>query len=111
MPLPAGQMRERVTLERRAAGVDALGQPSGAWTPLATVWARVRGMRGREFFAAGQTQEVAPVFFDIRHRTDLDGTVRVVWRGQPHDVTSVADVDGRREWLELSAVRGVGDGR
>ena len=108
--LSAGALDQRITLQRRAAGTDARGQPNGAWTDVATVWARARAMRGREFFGAGQVHEVAPVFFNIRYRADLDGAVRVLWRGQAHDITSVADVSGRKEWLELSAVRGVGDG-
>ena len=109
--LASGRFNQLVALQRRAAGTDARGQPNGAWTTFATVWARVRPQRGREFFAAGQTQEAAGVMFDIRYRTGLDGTVRVVWNEQPHDVISVADVEGTRQWLELAAVRGVKDGR
>lgn len=110
--ITAGQLDQRLTLQSRAAGVDVLGQASGAWTTVAEVWGRARPLRSREIFAAGQAQSVADVEFTIRYRTDIGTTWRVLWRGVPHDITGAPiDVDGQRHWLELLATSGVRDGR
>ena len=42
-----GQLDQRLTLQSRSAGVDVLGQASGAWVTVATVWGRARPVRSR----------------------------------------------------------------
>lgn len=107
-----GQLDQRVKLQRRAAGVDARGQPNGEWETVATVWAKVRPLRGRELFAAGQMQEVSDVEVTIRYRSDIRTSAwRLQWRGQNLDITAPpADIDGQRVWLQLLATSGVRDG-
>ena len=110
--ITAGQLDQRLTLQSRAAGADVLGQPSGAWQTVATVWGRARPLRSRELFAAGAIENVTDVEFTIRWRSDVGHTWRVLWRGTPHDITGEPiDVDGQRQWLQLLAASGVRDGR
>ena len=111
MALNAGQLDQRVTLQARVAGVDARGQGTETWADLATVWAQVTPLRGREYFAAGQTQTPADVRMRLRYRADVTPAHRVVWRGVPHDIVSVADMMAGAEMLELLCVAGVKDGR
>jgi SPP1 family predicted phage head-tail adaptor len=110
--ITAGMLTQRITLQSRAAGQDLLGQASGAWTTVGDVWARARPLRSRELFAAGQVQNVTDVEFTIRWRADVRTTWRVLWRGQPYDITGEPiDIDGQQQWLELLAANGVRDGR
>jgi SPP1 family predicted phage head-tail adaptor len=107
-----GQLDQRLTLQSRAAGADVLGQPSGAWQTVATVWGRARPLRSRELFAAGQVQNVSDVEFTIRYRSDVRATWRLLWRGTAHDITGEPiDIDGQRQWLQLLAATGIRDGR
>lgn len=107
-----GQLDQRLTLQQRNAGQDVLGNASGTWVEVATVWGRARPLRSRELFAAGQTQNVSDVAFTIRWRADVSTTWRVLWRGVPHDITGQpADVDGQQQWLEILASTGLRDGR
>lgn len=111
MIVNAGQFDQRVTIQARSAGVDAHGQASETWADVAEVWAQVTPLRGREYFAAGQIQSPADVRMRIRHRGDIDTAHRIVWRGVPHDIVSVADMMAHSEALELLCVAGVKDGR
>ncbi len=105
MPLNAGQLTERVTLQQREdATVDANGQPSADWEDVATVWAKAEPLRGREFFAAGQTQSQVDVRFTIRWRDGVVPTMRVMWRGVAHDLVAVIEPHAGREALELMCV-------
>lgn len=102
--ITAGMLDQRITIQARAAGQDALGNASGAWTDVATVWARARPLRSRELFAAGQTQNVSDVEFTIRWRADVTHAMRIMWRGVAHEITGAPiDVDGQRQWMELLA--------
>jgi SPP1 family predicted phage head-tail adaptor len=107
----AGHLGERITLQRRVESTDALGQASQAWVPMIEVWASAEPLRGREFFAAGQTQSDVTTRFVIRYRQDVTNTMRVVWRGEPYDILSVVEPLGQRQMLELMCSQGVKDGR
>ena len=110
--ITAGQLDQRITLQQRSAGADVLGQPSGAWADVASVWAKARPLRSRELFAAGQIENVTDVEFTIRWRADVRNTWRVLWRGVAHDITGMPiDIDGQQQWLELLASSGVRAGR
>lgn len=104
-------LRDQIVLQARAAGVDAHGQEATTWTTLATVWAKTEPLRGRDFFAAGQTHSGVTTRFAIRWRADLTGAHRVLWRGVPYDIDGQPiDVDGRRHTLEMMCQTGVRDG-
>lgn len=110
--LLSGALDQRLTLQQRVAGANALGEASGAWVDVATVWGSAQPLRSRELFAAGQAQSITDVRFAIRWRADVQSTWRVVWRGEPHDIVGAPiDVDGRRRTLELMCTTGLRDGR
>jgi SPP1 family predicted phage head-tail adaptor len=104
-----GELTERVTLQSRSTAQDAYGQATITWTDVATVWARVRPVSGREFFAAAQVQQEQTVKVLVRYRTDVLPTWRLVWQGRAHDITGVLPIG--REWTEILCLQGVKDGR
>lgn len=109
MSLAAGALDQRITIQQPVAGQDAAGQPSTGWESIAsnpTLWASAEPLRGREFLAANQMQATVDTRFRIRHRTDVDSTMRVLWRSVPYQIVSVIEPRGARESLELMCVRG-----
>lgn len=112
MSQAAGKRDQRITIQQRGSGKDLLGQASGSWAELVTVWAGAKPLRGREFFAAGATQSEATVTFSMLYRDDITSRMRVLWRGTPYDIVAEPiDVDGGRHTLELLCATGVKDGR
>lgn len=108
--ISAGRMDQRITLQAPSASVDALGQRVETWADVATVWAEVQPLRGREFFAAGAMQSEAAVRVRMRYRTDVTGKMRVLWRSVPHAlVAEPMDVDAGRHTLELLCSAGIRD--
>lgn len=106
----AGLLNQRITLQTRQAGQNALGESVGPWVDVATVWAQAQPLRGREWFASGQMQQSTDVRFRIRWREGVTQSMRVLWRGEPHSIDGVIDVDGGRHTLELMATKGIRDG-
>lgn len=109
--LAAGSFHERITLQSKSATRNAIGEEVVVWTDRATVWADVRPIRGREFFAAAQMQATIDTVASIRYRADVVAEWRLLWRGRPYDIRSVIDVGARRERIELMCQSGVNDGR
>lgn len=107
--MKAGLLDQRVTLQSRSVTIDAAGQDVITWIDVVTVWAQVQALRGREFFAAAQTQQEQTVKVRIRFREVLQ-TWRLVWRGRNHDITGVIPV-GRNDMVEIMCIQGVKDGR
>ena len=109
----AGDLNQRIYLQRRDTALGALREQSKAWvmyTPNG-LWAKVYTPRGREIFAAGQEQAQSTIVFRIRHRTDVTTKMRLLWREQPYDIAAVNPVQAANEWIDLMCNAGIGDGR
>lgn len=105
---PAGQLNQRVILQQRANGVDAAGQPSTTWQDVATVWAKVQPLRGRDFLAAAQAQATFDARVHIRWRAGVVATMRLMWGTQPLEIVGEPiNVDGRNREIELMCTHGV----
>ncbi len=102
-----GQLDRQVTLEFKTVGQSSSGEPTEDWVTISPVpvWARVRPLSGREYYAALGAQIVAEetLVFTIRYRSDVRaGTARVLYEGRIYDIRRVAEV-GRRDGLEIFA--------
>lgn len=93
-----GRLDKRVVLERFTTGSDEIGQPIETWEPLATVWAAVEPLNGREFFAAGSAQSEVTTRIRIRYRPGITSGDRVNQDGVLHNITATINVrSGDRE--------------
>jgi SPP1 family predicted phage head-tail adaptor len=102
MPLNAGRLDRRITIEIKTVAQDEFGQPVETWTTLATVWAHKRDIRASEKFRAQQEIAEEAAVFEIRWRSGIDAGDRLVHDGKTYDIEGVAEI-GRREGLELMA--------
>lgn len=97
----AGQLRHRVTIQAQTTTQDEYGQPVQTWSDVATVWASVEDLSGREFFAAQQIAAEVTTRVTIRYRAGIEPDMRVIAGGRTLDIRSVQDPDGRRRQLVL----------
>jgi SPP1 family predicted phage head-tail adaptor len=103
------QMDKRVTLQVPPAGRNALNEPAGDWTNFVLegdgkVWASVVDLSGREYVAAGGTQNAVETKITIRH---LDGVVSAMRVLHGADVYTIEAVLGQgRRTLLLMCSRG-----
>ncbi len=111
LPPAAGSLDQRVTIQRRVVGVDAHGQESTTWQDVATVWASVRPVPGRDLLAAGQPQATFDATVRIRYRDDVRATDRLAWGTRTLElVGEPVDIDGQRHTLELRCLFGLRSG-
>ncbi len=85
----AGRLDQRVAIERVTYTQDEIGGMLEAWAPLATVWAAVEPLNGREFFAASTTLSETTTRIRVRYRPDLTVLDRINHGGVLYDITSI----------------------
>ncbi len=99
--MAAGRFRHRITLQELVTGQDEAGQPVDMWQDVATVWAAVEPLRGREYFAAQQVQAEVTTRIRIRYRRGIRPEMRVLYDGRLFNILSVIDPEERHVELQL----------
>mgnify|MGYP005862916515 CR=1 FL=1 len=98
----SGELRHRVVLQQLVAGEDDYGQPTDTWQNMATVWAKIEDLAGREYFRAQQvpTAQIS-TRITIRYRSDVKPEMRIVWGDRTFNIAAVLDPDGRNRELQI----------
>lgn len=104
--MDAGRLRHRVVLQRFNGTVDDYGDArqdvDANWEPVATVWAAVDPVAGREFYANYQAQAELSHKVSVRYRSDVRAGMRVLLEGSRRlEIESVIDWEERHEHLLL----------
>jgi SPP1 family predicted phage head-tail adaptor len=101
--MQAGDLRERVTIKQVTSTSDGAGgyTESGS-SALATVWAAVEPLSGRELLAALQAQSEVTVRVRMRYRSDVTAAMQLLHGSKTYEVVSPPiDRMGKRRELEL----------
>ena len=96
---PIGTLTDRVQLKRKVTSSEDEGGAVAVYSPIATVWARVRQLGARQAFesdARGQSISHSVV---MRFRTDLKAGDRISYRGGDLTIETSNDISGRRAYL------------
>lgn len=101
-----GELSERVTLQTKTRTRDDMGGYAETWTSVATCWALVRPMSGKERALAAQQQASVNYKVVVRYRA-VTTAQRLLWRGTPLNIRFIADRGPRSEFLEIEAEAGV----
>ena len=97
-----GRLDRRIVIEVNTPTTSASGEKKPNWGTLATVWAEVRPLRGKEFFDAAAVQSEIDTKFRIRYRSDLTAKMRINYAGNLYDIHSIAEI-GRGAATEIMA--------
>jgi SPP1 family predicted phage head-tail adaptor len=101
----AGELRERVTIRRQSNSKNPkTGGLERSWATVATVWAKIRSLNGKEAVIGEVLSGVSVFEVIIRHRTDVAASDQVLWNGRELNVlTPPEDRSGRKQWLWMTA--------
>ena len=107
------RLNKRVLLQQPVAGKDASGAPAQAWQNVIStgdgkLWAGVRDLTGRQFVAAGGTQNAVQTEIEIRYRPGVAAKMRVIHGANIYDIEAVLDQKGKS--LLLMCSKGVNRG-
>lgn len=110
--MKAGKLRHRVTIQHKAyTRQGQSGVPIYDWSDLATVWASVEPLSVREFIASHATQGELTARITMRHRADVDETMRLTFRGKVYNIEGVLDdPKSGLEYMTLAVSEGTNEG-
>jgi len=101
------RFRDRVTIKEppdAETSQDAHGQPAGAWTEVATVWAEVTPGSGAEVFDGDRLLGTVTHTITTRYNADIDRTCRAEFDSRTFLFSSVRNPDGLKRFMEIDAV-------
>ena len=113
--LRAGQLTRRLCIQRRSTVQNSVGEPQLSWTDVATVWADIEPLTGRELESAQRmVSEVShqimvryqPMFAD----TQLLASYRGLYKGRVFNLQACWNQDERNAVVTLLASEGLNDG-
>lgn len=109
-----GRLRHRVRIEKedylRDSHGDIIrdpitGETSRGWVEVATVWAAVEPLQGREFFESGAVQSQVTTRIRMRYRPGLTPAMRLVHGDDVHEIEAIIDPQTRHEQLQIMCKR------
>ena len=89
----AGLLNNLVQIEHSTVTSDGEGGESVTWSTYLETWASIRQLRGREFYAAAQTQAEYTTEIVIRYQAGIDPKMRVRFGTRIFDIHAV-----QNEW-------------
>lgn len=100
----AGDRDSRVVIEQKSVTRNSIGEESVTWITFATRWAAVKPLRGKEFFAAEQTQSSVDYRVNLLKPLALTREMRIKHGSITMDIVSIID---NRDELEVMCSTGV----
>ena len=112
----AGRLKNRVQLQNYTEAQSSTGYPTKTWTTVATVWAAVEAIRGKESESAGELVSTQVTRIIIRYSSDvssIDETWRVKFGTRIFSIHSVippSDRSAPSAYVEMICEEGKKDG-
>jgi SPP1 family predicted phage head-tail adaptor len=107
----AGRLRHRITIRKNETRRDALGGVINSWIDVATVWAEVKAISGRELVASGAVFSEATVRIWLRYRADVTTDNSITYHGAHTQGTAFSIMavipDAKHTRLELLCKGGI----
>lgn len=97
----AGELRHRVTIQRKAATQNASGEEVPTWADVATVWAAIEPLQGREFLEAQREGAELTTRIRMRHTVGIAPEMRATEGSHAWDILSVVNSEERDRELVL----------
>ena len=116
MTVEIGRLNHRVTVQSRTTTTDAYGQQLDTWSDLATVWANIKPIGGRERLRAMAMESTLTHTVMVRYRAAftppiLMGARRIAYQGRIFNIVAARDVDEGRTHIIFDCTEGSLDGQ
>jgi SPP1 family predicted phage head-tail adaptor len=108
-----GKKRKQITVEERGSTANSFGQPGEVWSTVASLWASVETLTGREMQAAQQVRAETTVRVKIRGRAfAVTALHRIDYNGRKLKILAAYDPEelGRETWIECAEWPGAESG-
>ena len=105
-----GSLRHQITLQKPVIIKDSIGQELEDWQDVATVWACVEPLSGKEYFSAKQINSEVSTKITLRYYKNLLPHWGVRFGHHRYNILSVINFEERNIYLQLLCSEKVGEG-
>lgn len=97
-----GRLDQRITIQSLTETRDEWGGVVEGWTTLATTWAAVEPLQGREFIAAQSVQAETTIRVRVRYLAGVTASCRVLLSdGRTLGIVAVIDERSQHRFMQL----------
>ena len=99
-----GELRNRIVIQRQLTVKTGVFE-SVAYTDICTIWAKVNGLFGKEYWSAMEYSKENTVEFTIRVQSckDLSCSDRIVFKEKMYNITGIDDVLFKGQYYKIKA--------
>ena len=96
---------KKITIYKKVIGEGDMGDQIVAYQPIhpGKLWAYVRQLSAKEYFAAAAVQNKEEMLFTVNWRADITPQMYVEYKGVWYDIQRVDTFEGYKENLHLYA--------
>ena len=99
-----GELNKRITIKQFTTIVNENGFNEDTWANIATVWAKVTNLSGREYFAAAAVQAENTVKFTIRYMGNITTDMRILFQDKIYNITFIDNIKYGNRYIEIKAM-------
>lgn len=112
---PIGALDKRITIQQAVTTQDAVGGQVMTWSDVATVWAHVHPLAGRELINAQSVYAEVTHNMVIRWQSQFNdpqtvAKMRVSYSGRRYNIGAAIHLEEGRRFIVLSCAEGLSDG-
>lgn len=96
-----GQLRHRITIQQKTRVQNEYGEEIADWVDVASVWASVNPISGREFFAAEAVNSEVTHKINMRYRSGITPDMRVKFKERYFQIIVVMNLQEKNVELQL----------
>lgn len=114
-PISAGMLTRRIKIQRPSTIKDSVGAPCRSWLNVATVWADIQPLSGKEAVIANRISAELSHQIIVRYQSLFDNPqqvaqMRVLYKARIFNIHSALNEDEKRTQIILLASEGLDDG-
>lgn len=114
-PISAGMLTRRIKIQRPSTIKDSVGAPCRSWLDVATVWADIQPLSGKEAVIANRISAELSHQIIVRYQSLFDNPqqvaqMRVLYNARIFNIHSALNEDEKRTQIILLASEGLDDG-
>ena len=106
-----GEMKHEITILYETVNTDSDGFDIKTWKAFRTVWAAVKDLSGRSFYALNAEQQTKAITCVIWYRTDINESMRVKFRDEIYRIKRIyqGTYDNKQMSLDCELIKGIKD--
>jgi len=101
-----GDLRHRITFQRENKTADDYRGHTSTWDDVATVWAKVEPVSGREYYYSHQLKNAISHKITIRYRDDISAELRIVFEKRIMKIESIINLQEQERFMEIMCMEG-----